>query len=260
MSITKAHYSLIRRFREINILPYCNTILEIGEHNWYCDIHPKVLFNDIKLFAEESEKETLEFQLNSIFKSPSQTSYFDIAKIFYKVFFHARSIEAIDLHGSSSAMKLDLNLPHDLGKEFDCIVNLGTAEHVFNVYQVFSSIHKWLKKDGIVIHHLPMHGEIDHGFYNFHPTFLYDLSLANKYHNIIVAKATMNDIKCYPNRETFTEDISSLDKEKSYNILSVVKKTSNEEFQIPRQGFYDDNLKDKKSIVDAWNQQRTIEE
>ena len=258
MSITKAHYSLIKLLRKKNILPFCKTILEIGEHNWYGDIHPKVLFNDIKLFAEESEKENLEVQLNSIFKSPSQNYLFDISKIFYKIFFHAQCIEAIDLHGTSSAMKLDLNLPHDLGKKFDCIVNLGTAEHVFNVYQVFRSIHEWLKKDGIVMHHLPMYGEIDHGFYNFHPTFLYDLSFANKYHNIVVAKATMKDINFYPNRENFTKDILSMDKEKSYNILSLIKKTSNEEFQIPRQGYYDDNLVNKKSIIDAWEKQRTI--
>jgi len=258
MSITKAHYSLLRLLREKNILPYCNTILEIGEHNWYGDINPKVLFNDIKLFAEESEKENLEAQLKSLFKKPSETFLFDISKIFYKVFFHAQSIDSIDLHGTSSSMKLDLNLPHDLGKKFDCIVNLGTAEHVFNIYQVFRSIHEWLNKDGIVIHHLPMYGEIDHGFYNFHPTFLYDLSLANNYHNIVVAKATMNDINCYPDRASFTKDILSIEKNKSYNILSVIKKTSDECFKIPRQGFYDDNLANKKSIVEAWKKQREI--
>ena len=258
MAITKANYNLIKILREKKQLPYCNTILEIGEHNWYGDLNAKVLFDDIKLFAKESQKDDLTVELKSILKDSSQTMLFDIAKIFYKVFFHAECIEAIDLHGTSSAMRLDLNLPHDLGKKYDLIVNLGTAEHVFNVYQVFRSIHEWLKKDGIVFHHLPMYGEVDHGFYNFHPTFYFDLSLANKYHHILIGKATMNEIKFYPDRETLTKDILTMDKERSYYILSLMKKISDKEFQIPRQGFYDDNLVNKKSLVDAWKKQRQI--
>ena len=143
---------------------------------------------------------------------------------------------------------MDLNFPHDLGKQFDCIINLGTAEHIFNIYQVFSSIHEWIKKDGIVIHNLPMYGAVDHGFYNFHPTFYYDLSLANKYNMNLVGKATMNEIKCYADRETLTKDILTMDKTESYYILSFMKKIYDEEFKIPRQGFYDDNLTNKKSL------------
>ena len=79
-------------------------------------------------------------------------------------------------------MKLDLNLPHELGKQFNFIINFGTEEHIFNIYQVFISIHQWNKKDGIVIRHLPMYGYLDHSFYDFHPTFFWDLVSANKYH------------------------------------------------------------------------------
>tara|TARA_B100000700_G_scaffold196666_1_gene216403 strand:- start:879 stop:1670 length:792 start_codon:yes stop_codon:yes gene_type:complete len=258
MAIANIHYTLIRKLREQNSLPYCNTILEIGEHNWYGDLNPELLFNDIKLFAKESEKKDLEVQLNSLFKQKYEKRVFGIAKIFYKIFFHSQSIESIDLDGTSSARKLDLNLPHDLGKKFDCIINLGTSEHVFNVYQVFRSIHEWIRKDGIIIHHLPMYGEIDHGFYNFHPTFLYDLSLANQYQPITVAKATMKDIVVFRDRNDFTKDILSMDKEKSYALLAVLKNLSSEDFKIPMQGVYDDNLATKKSIEDAWLRQRHI--
>ena len=74
------------------------------------------------------------------------------------------------MHGTKFAERLDLNLPHDLGEQFDAIINLGTAEHIFNVYQVFKSMHDWLKVGGRMYHNLPMYGENDHGFYNFHPT------------------------------------------------------------------------------------------
>ena len=155
-------------------------------------------------------------------------------------------------------MKLDLNLPHDLGKQYDCVINLGTAEHVFNVYQVFKSIHEWIKKDGIVIHCLPMYGEVDHGFYNFHPTFFWDLLLENNYNNILLAKGTSKQINIYKNRESCKKDILSMDKNKSYGMWSIYKKISNEDFKIPRQGVYDDNLKDQNSIKDYWKEQRKI--
>ena len=258
MAIAISHYSLIRKLREQNILPYFNTILEIGEQNWYGDVHPKILFNDIKLFAKESQKDDLTVQLKSILKDHPRTILFDIAKIFYKIFFHVESLESIDLHGTSSSMKLDLNLIHDLGKQYDCIINLGTAEHIFNVYQVFKSIHEWIKKDGIVIHCLPMYGEVDHGFYNFHPTFFWDLLLENNYSNILLAKGNRKQINIYKNRESCKKDILSMDKNNVYGIWSIYKKISNEDFKIPRQGVYDDKLKDQKSIKNYWKEQRKI--
>ena len=259
MAIAISHYSLIRKLREQNILPYFNTILEIGEQNWYGDVSPKVLFNDIKLFAKESQKDDLTVQLKSILEDPTPTLLFDIAKIFYKIFFHIESLESIDLHGTSSSIKLDLNFPHDLGKQFDCIINIGTAEHVFNIYQVFSSIHEWIKKDGIVIHNLPMYGQVDHGFYNFHPTFYWDLIFANKYYKILIAKTKgMEEIKIFNDRQSLSNNILSMDKNKTYGIWSIYKKTSNENFKIPRQGVYDDNLQDKNSIKDYWKEQKKI--
>ncbi len=126
MAITGVHYTLIKKLREQKVLPDCNKILEIGEQNWYGDLSPRVLFEDIKLFAKDSQKDDLENQLNSLLKKSSPYILFDIAKIFYKIFFHVESIESIDLHGRSS-MKLDLNLPHDLGKQFDCIIDFGTV-------------------------------------------------------------------------------------------------------------------------------------
>lgn len=258
MAITGVLYALLRQLREQKLLPSCNTILEIGEQNWYGDLSPKVLFDDIKLFAKDSQKDDLEFQLNSILEDPSPNFLFDVAKIFYKIFFHVESIESIDLHGTSSSMRLDLNLPHDLGKQFDCIINFGTAEHVFNIYQVFSSIHQWIKTDGIVIHDLPMYGEVDHGFYNFHPTFFWDLVYANKYQNILIAKTTMKSITGYRDRKSCIKDILSMDKNKSYGILSIYKKIYNEDFKIPMQGVYDDNLESKELIKDYWKEQRKI--
>ena len=55
------------------------------------------------------------------------------------------------MHGTKDSMPLDLNVPHELGEQFDAIFNLGTAEHIFNVYQAFKSMHDWLKVGGQII-------------------------------------------------------------------------------------------------------------
>ena len=68
MAIAKVHYALLKKLREQKILPHFNSILEIGEQNWYGYLSPRVLFYDIKLFASDSQKDDLEFQLKSILK------------------------------------------------------------------------------------------------------------------------------------------------------------------------------------------------
>ena len=45
-----------------------------------------------------------------------------------------------------------------------------------------------------------------------------------------------------------------MDKNKTYGMWSIYQKTSNEDFKIPRQGVYDDNLQDKNSIKDSWEE------
>ena len=51
-----------------------------------------------------------------------------------------------------------------------------------------------------------------------------------------------------------------MDKNKSYGILSIYKKIYNEDFKIPMQGVYDDNLESKELIKDYWKEQRKIVE
>ena len=185
---------------------------------------------------------------------------FDIAKLFYKVYFNSEKISSIDFNGTNSAMQLDLNLPHDLGEQFDSIFNLGTAEHVFNVYQSFKSMHEWLKVGGRIYHCLPMHGEIDHGFYNFHPTFYWDLAYANKYKIISVAKATMNSLAFVSDRDSLSKDIATQDMKKSYGMIVIFEKTIENSFAIPQQGRYDDNLAEQAKIKANWVEQRRIAE
>ena len=77
---------------------------------------------------------------------------------------------------------IDLNHPvQGNSRQFDLITNFGTAEHVFNVAQVFVTIHQLLKDDGVVLHILPALGDVNHGFWNIHPTVYFDIARDNGY-------------------------------------------------------------------------------
>ncbi len=69
----------------------------------------------------------------------------------------------------------DLNEPiaQDLHGQFDIVLDGGTMEHCFNVGQVIKNFLALAKVDGYVIHQNPLM-VMNHGFYNFNPTFYYD--------------------------------------------------------------------------------------
>jgi len=123
---------------------------------------------------------------------------------FYAIFGTARyrSVDLLDLRAD---WLRDLNLPFRLPEKFDVATNFGTAEHVFNIGAVFRSIHLALRAGGVALHVLPAFGDIDHGFFNIHPTTYLDLAAANDY--------TIEDF-CYVDRwdirnKVFEADLSA---------------------------------------------------
>ena len=91
----------------------------------------------------------------------------------------------IDADGRNNALIFDLN--KDIRKEyqyaekFDLVTNHGTTEHCFDQYQAFRNIHNLCATEGHMIHGLPFQGYLNHGFYNYQPSFYYDLAMANGY-------------------------------------------------------------------------------
>src|SRR5207253_2432277 len=94
---------------------------------------------------------------------------FDLVKIFYEIYFDPTETQAIDFDGTSQAHRLDLNRPIVLNRRFEVVINHGTSEHIFNIAQVFETMHDLTVPGGLMIHESPFTGWIDHGFYNLHP-------------------------------------------------------------------------------------------
>jgi SAM-dependent methyltransferase len=96
--------------------------------------------------------------------------------------FGARSYTSIDLDDPIAVHKLDLNSPvPDAIGQFDVVTNFGTAEHVFNIGQLFETIHDLLKPGGVSLHVCPSFAFVNHGFYNLNPNLYIEMARQNGY-------------------------------------------------------------------------------
>src|SRR5678816_799795 len=210
MAISGTHYRLLKSIQPI--LPQGGTLLEIGEANWYGDLDPSVMYDDI---IEARPTDVLSDKTLRLTEAIRSRKLHEIAKACYQVLFAPSRIVSIDMNGTPAALRQDLNGEIDLGNwiwccgslreglvcpcchkegrncslgfDFDIAINHGTAEHVFNIAQVFKTMHDLTCTDGLMIHESPFTGWIDHGVYGLQPTLFYDLAAANGYEIVLVA-------------------------------------------------------------------------
>ena len=51
----------------------------------------------------------------------------------------------------------------------------------FFIKVLSNQIYNLTKKDGLMFHIIPFEGNINHGFFNYHPVFFYNLAMFNNY-------------------------------------------------------------------------------
>lgn len=127
---------------------------------------------------QHNRPEEVERLLDDIFHGEAARS--DGIPAFYRLFGLDRYY-SLDLLDARADLIRDFNQPVILSEQFDLATNFGTAEHVFNIGQLFRSIHDAIRPGGIALHVLPAFGDVNHGFYNIHPTIYFDLATANGY-------------------------------------------------------------------------------
>ena len=226
MAITATHHDLCR---SLNVRRG-STLLEIGEANWYGDIDPQ----SVGLARREN--------------------LFDVAKEFYQRWFSPSEIVSVDKNGGEHAVRLDLNHALHLQKRFGVVINHGTAEHVFNVAQVFRTMHDHCDVDGWMIHDAPFTGWIDHGFYCLHPTLFYDLASANRYE---VACVAIHEIRSrvickLESRDHVSAIADSIPRNSM--LFAAFRKRVDVVFEIPYQGYYARTI--STASARAWEQNR----
>jgi len=253
MAITGIEYTILRILRERGVLPLNGDVLECGEANWYGDVDLRELSNDIHRFAPEANRQALLGQLDETVRSKRPGMLWEIAKVFWHTFLQPNSMTAIDFHGTDQALKLDLNDPIDLKRQFNVVMNLGTVEHVFNVAQVFKTIHDHTMPDGLMVHGLPFSGWVDHGFYSFNPTFYWDLAAANGYAMVAMIYAELTPLKVVMlnNREHILELTKNGQLGNNSLIYAVLRRPKEDvPFKIPIQGYYAGTI--SRTAAEAW--------
>lgn len=231
------------------------SMMEFGEQNWYGDVAPEELYKIIDHFYSGAKAKKLSTELAEILFSEGEEKIFSIAKFFYKLIFDYKKYSAIDLHGTSAAKKFDLNNQIEVERQYDLVTNLGTSEHVFNQYQFFKNMHDCTKPGGLMIHSLPNQGCYDHGFFNYHPTFFFDICEANQYESIgmFYVDATQNPAQAENIDRVSYVKMAIEGKLSHYSgIMAFFQKSKKEStFATPIQGYYDNKL--PPELAEAWN-------
>lgn len=231
MVVHCATHKLMRLHYEAGFLPQNADILDIGQVEWGYSADD--LVKDIHRFSHGQERENF---INRLIVAAKNNDVFEVGKIYYNLFFKNKTHEIIDLHGTKDAMKLNLNNKISTGKEYSVIINNGTAEHIFNIGQVFETIHNHAAPGALMIHEIPFLGCINHGFYNINPTFIFDLSASNNY-QIISAHACScehSDILRINN----AKDGEKCEWKNSLLVFYLMQSNKKKEFVYPQQGVY----------------------
>jgi hypothetical protein len=244
MAISATHYALLKSLKAE--LPYRGKLLEIGEANWYGDVPPLSLLDDCD---NPKLKER-------VIEGLAKGSLFAVAKAFYITLFDPSVIHAVDLNGTESALRQDLNMPLQLETSYDVVINHGTAEHVFNIARVFLSMHQATVEGGLMIHESPFTGWVDHGFYCLQPTLFYDVAAANEYEivGIWIEEIESQQIIPVESRDQIAALAKGGDIPNNSMLFVVYRKRGRKQFRIPIQGYYDGTL--SEAGKEAWYSMR----
>jgi hypothetical protein len=82
-----------------------------------------------------------------------------------------RKVDYVDIVQARGPERIvDLNYPADWSEKYDVVIDGGTAEHCFNIGQVFANILSAVRPDGGVVVHVNPLNMMNHGFWNISPT------------------------------------------------------------------------------------------
>jgi hypothetical protein len=90
-----------------------------------------------------------------------------------------QSLDVSDYQGSEIIANLNHPLPPQHRGRYDVVVDAGTLEHLANLSTALDNIFGLLRPGGIYYFGVPCNNWVDHGFFQFSPTFFRDLCIDN---------------------------------------------------------------------------------
>jgi SAM-dependent methyltransferase len=169
MAINALQVAWLCRLAKKGVLRPGSSMIEFGPQDIVCSrraVEVLALFNPVWT------------RINEVFDGDKPR--FVRPEAFYALF-GVTSYKSVDGSDTRSEWLWNLNEPFRIAETFDIATNFGTFEHVFNIGSAFQSLHDVLRPGGVALHVLPTFADIDHGFFNIHPTLYFDLAEANGY-------------------------------------------------------------------------------
>ena len=101
---------------------------------------------------------------------------------------------AIDVNEKFGSLVMDLNKDirseYDFRETYSLVTNNGTGEHVFNQDAIYRNVHQLTNPGGLMLHVMPFHEFINHGFFTIQPNLYTALAQANGYWLLSLGVAT----------------------------------------------------------------------
>jgi hypothetical protein len=226
---------------KMGLLPSGGHILELGESQLLPNSDASVFLAMLTNHIDPKRLQETTSRIESAIRSKSKyQQVFGPAREIYQAIFEPATYTAIDLDSGPRRYCLDLNGPISLPTRFDCVINNGTSEHLFNQANVFRVIHDHTCAGGVMIHWTPCLGWINHGLYNVQPGFFFDLARANGYEALLVALAcsTMCTPLSSPSYDEILRVLGAHPELNNSQVCAVLRKNSDAPFAMPLQGSY----------------------
>lgn len=258
MALSQSFYMVLKQAFRQGLLPQRGAVLEFGEANWYGDMQLDALITDIEqMVVDPTRRADIVAAIRNAAQGDHKHRLFHLAKAVYGALFDPTRLDAVDFNGTPSALKLDLNEPIALERQYDVTINNGTAEHIFNVGQFFKTMHECTKPDGLMFHDAPFTGWIDHGFYTLQPTLFFDVAAVNGYEllGMFYFDWQAKVLEKVFGRGAIPALIQKHKAEKNTNLIAVLRKAATESpFISPFQGYYAGTLTTEQRKV--WEDER----
>lgn len=148
----------------------------------------------------------------------------------------------------------DLQYPVDAKYHdfFNLIVDSGTLEHIFDVRAVMENTVKMTKVGGYVLQFIPAQNFLNHGFYQFSPTFFYDFYTANGFEivesYIVEICGTYDRYYVYDQQKDYT-GVFFNPKNRLVNCFLSRKVRNVDQIELPDQFFYKKLAEDTKAVA-----------
>ena len=244
MAITHGDCVLWRELRRQSHIIEAPAVLEIGRANWYGDVPREQFLADLDEFGVAGDT-----------WRPAAVDAWGLADWYYHFMLRKPLRRAIDLDpNAADCERLDLNEPVFFEGQ-DIIINTGTCEHVFDQRQVWETMHDACRVGGLMVHALPLWGWLDHGFYNYQPTFVADVAAENGYEIVSWLVAELKPAWAqFVKRPADIHALAERARQRGAMMHVALRRTRADGFRVSMQGVYSSRA--TAGDVEQWLERR----